>query len=66
VKDKKSNSYLVSSTLTKLSTNGSAMGQELKFDSDKKEDMESETGKALKDQLNVSKDVELSEGRQGY
>jgi len=62
VKDKKSTSYLVSSTLTKLSTNGSAMGQELKFDSDKKEDMESETGKALKDQLNVSKDVELSEG----
>ncbi len=61
VKDKKTNSYLVSSTLTKLSTNGSAMGQEMKFDSDKKEDLESETGKALKDQLNVSKEVELNE-----
>src|SRR4051812_26489022 len=35
VKDKKKNSYVVSSTLTKLSTNGSAMGQEMKFDSDK-------------------------------
>jgi Family of unknown function (DUF6263) len=61
VKDKKTNSYLVSSTLTKLTTNGTAMGQEMKFDSDKKEDLESETGKALKDQLNVSKEVELNE-----
>src|SRR6185295_8951416 len=61
VKEKKSNSYLVSSTLTKLSTNGNAMGQEIKFDSDKKEDLESETGKGLKDQLNVSMDVELNE-----
>ncbi len=61
VKDKKANSYLVSSTLTKFTTNGSAMGQELKFDSDKKEDMESEGGKAMKDLLNVSKEVELAE-----
>ncbi len=61
VKDKKANSYLLSSTLTKLSTNGNAMGQEMKFDSDKKDDLESETGKALKDQLNVSMDVELNE-----
>lgn len=61
VKDKKSNTYLVSSTLTKLTTNGSAMGQEMKFDSDKKEDLDSETGKALKDQLNVTKEVELNE-----
>lgn len=61
VKDKKANSYLVSSTLTKFTTNGSAMGQELKFDSDKKEDLESEGGKAMKDLLNVSKEVELAE-----
>jgi hypothetical protein len=38
--DKMSNSYLIASTLTKFTTNGSAMGQEMKFDSDKKEDME--------------------------
>ena len=61
VKDKKNNSYVVSSTLTKLSTNGTAMGQEMKFDSDKPEDMESETGKALKDQLNVSKELEVND-----
>ena len=61
VKDKKKNSYVVSSTLTKLSTSGTAMGQEMKFDWDKPEDMESETGKALKDQLNVSKELEVND-----
>ena len=57
-------SYLVASTLTKLSTNGSAMGQEMAFDSDKKEDLESETGKLMKDQLNVTKEVEMNEKAQ--
>ena len=61
VKDKKTGSYMLSSTLTKLTTNGNAMGQEIKFDSDKKADIESETGKALKDQLNVNKEVEIDE-----
>ncbi len=61
VKDKMSNSYLITSTLTKLTTNGAAMGQEMKFDSEKKEDMESETGKSMKDQLNVTKEIEISE-----
>jgi hypothetical protein len=60
VKDKKDSSYLVTSTFTKLKTSGSAMGQELNFDSDKKEDMESETGKAMKDRLNVPKDIEIN------
>jgi hypothetical protein len=61
VKDKMSNSYLITSTLTKLTTNGAAMGKEMKFDSEKKEDMESETGKLMKDQLNVTKEIEISE-----
>jgi hypothetical protein len=61
VKDKKPHSYLIASTLTKLSTNGTAMGQAMKFDSDKKEDMETETGKLMKGQLNVTKEVELNE-----
>ncbi|MEO6729722.1 MAG: DUF6263 family protein [Ferruginibacter sp.] len=64
VKEKKSNSYLISTTLTKVLTSGSAMGQEMKFDSDKKEDLESETGKAFKDQLNVSMDAEFNENAQ--
>jgi hypothetical protein len=61
VKDKKDKSYVISSTLTKLTTNGNAMGQTISFDSDKKEDLETETGKAMKGQLNVPNDVELSD-----
>ena len=61
VKEKKDSSFTIVSTLTKLKTKGSAMGQKLDFDSDKKEDMESETGKAIKDELNVAKEIELNE-----
>lgn len=61
VKDKKDTSYVVASTLTKLITNGSAMGQNMSFDSEKKEDLESATGQAMKDQLNVEKEMELNE-----
>lgn len=64
VKDKKPNSYVLSSTLTRLVTSGTAMGQEMKFDSDKQEDLETETGKAIKSQLNVNKEVELSDNAQ--
>jgi len=61
VKDKKPSSYLISTKLTKVVSSGSAMGQEMKFDSEKKEDLESETGKAFKDQLNVSMEAEYNE-----
>ncbi|MCW3092745.1 MAG: hypothetical protein JWP81_3814 [Ferruginibacter sp.] len=61
VKEKKNNAYLVSSTLTRLTSSGSAMGQEMNFDSEKKEDLEGEMGQALKDQLNVAKEAEFNE-----
>ena len=61
VKDKKDKSYVLASTLTRLTTNGSAMGQTMSFDSDKKEDLETETGKAMKDQINVPKQIEMNE-----
>jgi hypothetical protein len=52
--------YAISATVTKLVTSGSAMGQTFSFDSDKKEDLESETGQVLKSQLNVKKEMEFS------
>ncbi|MEO6546714.1 MAG: DUF6263 family protein [Ferruginibacter sp.] len=61
VKDKKSNTYVIASTLTRLTTKGSAMGQEMNFDSDKKEDLETETGKALQGNLNVTKESEFND-----
>jgi hypothetical protein len=60
VKDKVNDTYTVTNTLTKLATSGSAMGQDYSFDSDKKEDLESEIGKVMKDQLNVSKEMEYT------
>lgn len=63
VKDQKDTSYIVISTITKMTTTGNAMGQSYSFDSDKKEDYDTEIGKVLKGQLNVAKEVELN--RQG-
>lgn len=61
VKEKKDTAYHLSSTMTHLVTNANAMGQTMAFDSDKPEDLQSETGKALQDQLNVAREVTISE-----
>ncbi|MFT3678777.1 MAG: DUF6263 family protein [Ferruginibacter sp.] len=60
VKDKKQSSFILSSTMTKLKSNISAMGQAQSFDSDKPEDLSNETGKMMKGVLNVPKEVELN------
>lgn len=59
VKSKNDSSFFVNSTLTKMKSNASVMGQNMSFDSDKKEDLESETGKAMKGLLNVTQEMEL-------
>jgi hypothetical protein len=65
VKDKKDTSYNISSTLTKMTNNGSMMGQSYSFDSDKKKDLDStEMGKAIKKELNVAKEIELNNSGQ--
>jgi hypothetical protein len=61
VKEKKESSYVLSATTTKMTTTGSFMGQSMSYDSDKKEDNDSEIGKVMKDQLNVAKEAELSD-----
>lgn len=61
VKEKKESSYVLSATTTKMTTTGSFMGQAMSYDSDKKEDNDSEIGKVMKDQLNVAKEAELSD-----
>lgn len=59
VKDKAASSYRISSTITKMKTTGSAMGQEMAYDSEKKEDGESEIGKVMSKQINVPKEGDL-------
>jgi len=61
VKDKKDTSYTIASTLTKMTTSGTMMGQSYSFDSDNKKDRDSsDLGKMLKDQLDVPKEMELN------
>jgi hypothetical protein len=64
VKDKTDSSFYINSTLIKMKSNASIMGQMQSFDSDKKEDIESETGKIMKGTLNVTKEVELNQNAQ--
>ena len=59
VKSKNDSSFFVNSTLTKMKSNASVMGQTMSFDSEKKEDLESANGKAFKHLLNVTKEVHL-------
>ena len=60
VKDKSETAYTVNSAITKMTTNGSAMGQNYTFDSDKKEDLDTDIGKALKGQINVTKEMHFN------
>jgi hypothetical protein len=60
VKDKKDTSYLLNSTVKRVTLNGNMMGQPLTFDSDKKEDLEGDMGKGFKDLINVPKEIEIS------
>jgi hypothetical protein len=61
VKDKKDTSYTIAATLTKMTTNGTMMGQSYSFDSDNKKDRDSsDLGKMMKDQLDVPKEMELN------
>lgn len=62
VKDKKPATYLVGSKFTKMTINGSAMGQTFSFDSDKKEDRENnEIGKKLSQFLDKETQLEIKE-----
>lgn len=59
VKDIKDNNFNLVNTFTGLKMNANAMGQDMNFDSDKKEDMDGEIGRNFKDFLNQPKDVVL-------
>lgn len=65
VKSITDNKYTISSTMTKVKMEMDMMGQINNFDSDKKEDMESETGKLFMEKINRPEDViiESSTGR---
>ena len=57
VKDVKGNNYNLTNTFTKMKAKVSAMGNDLNFDSDKKEDMAGQYAASFKDIINKPKDV---------
>jgi len=61
IKDKKDKAYNVSSTITRMATVMDMMGQNINYDSDKKEDSASDMGKLLKQKINVPTTLEMGE-----
>lgn len=61
VKGQNDKNYNISNTLTRLNLSSSIMGQEMKYDSDKKEDRDGEMGKDLNSMVNTPMDVEVGE-----
>lgn len=57
VKGAKDNNYNLTNTYTKIKASLNAMGQDMNFDSDKKEDMNGEMGSSVKDLIGKPKDV---------
>ncbi|MFT3845363.1 MAG: DUF6263 family protein [Lacibacter sp.] len=61
VKSETNNSFNLSKVTAKMKMNMTAMGKEVNFDSDKKEDMESEMGQKLKEKLGVAVEATVNE-----
>jgi hypothetical protein len=60
VKDIKDNNYILNNTFTKMKAKMSAMGNDINFDSDKKEDMAGEYAASFKDIINNPKSVVIN------
>lgn len=60
IKDATSISFEVANTLKKVLMNMSAMGQDMKFDSDKKEDMDGQMGQAFKGRVGVPREFTVN------
>src|SRR5688572_19738421 len=60
VKDNVTDGYAVANTLKKVLMNMNAMGQEMKFDSDKPEDMDGQIGQSYKDKVGKTKEFTVN------
>ena len=59
-KDAAASSFTVANTVKRVLMNMTAGGQEVKFDSDKKEDLDGEIGKGYKDQIGKTREYTLN------
>lgn len=60
VKDAAANSFEVANTVKKVLMNMNAMGQDMKFDSDKKEDMDGQMGQAFKGRIGIPREFTVN------
>jgi hypothetical protein len=61
VNEKSDSGYAVSATLKKMKMEGSAMGQNMNYDSEKKEDQDTEIGKNFKNKINAVTESQVNE-----
>ena len=59
VKDVNNDGYLFTNTVKRMTMKGSGMGQDMSFDSDKKEDMDGQVGQALKDRIGTVQEIQV-------
>jgi hypothetical protein len=60
VKDITDSSYIFSNTVKRMTIKINGMGQDISFDSDKKEDMDGQMGQALKEQIGAIQEIQVS------
>ncbi|MEO5685703.1 MAG: DUF6263 family protein [Chitinophagaceae bacterium] len=59
VKDVNADGYLFANTIKRMTMKVSGMGQDVSFDSDKKEDMDGQFGQALKDRIGAIQEIQV-------
>ena len=59
VKDVNAGGFLFTNTIKHMTMKGSAMGQDMSFDSDKKEDMDGAAGQTLKGKIGVPQEIQV-------
>ena len=59
VKDISTEGFLFSNTLKRMILKGNSMGQDMTFDSDKKEDLDGQIGQTLKDKIGASQEIQV-------
>lgn len=59
VKDQNADGYVFANTIRRITVKGTAMGQDINFDSDKKEDLDGQMGQAMKDKINVPQEYKI-------
>jgi hypothetical protein len=57
VKDITADGYLFTNTIMRITMKGSGMGQDMSFDSDKKEDLDGQIGQAVKDKIGAVQEI---------